>query len=190
MDILQFLLSAEQAGSYVEKTLIAAIVADPSDTTAISAYGDYLEEHARTLAARIVRGKGFSDKVAFALRLLPNTQVTEVIASGHIVAELQGVGPGMLWLQSHPNQNHSGYFQSTPTWMGEPAPQAVATGFIPPRTGSVVSGMLRSGAGYLVPLASGLIGGGSEMGCLTQEQNQQRLSAFFRDILPQKKDNQ
>jgi uncharacterized protein (TIGR02996 family) len=144
VDILQFLLSAEQAGSYVEKTLIAAIVADPSDTTAIAAYGDYLEEHARTLAAMVVRSPRFAKGIELAVRAM---------------------GPEIV-------------------------PQAVATGFIPPRTGSVVSGMFRSGAGYLVPLASGLIGGGSEMGCLTQEQNQQRLSAFFRDILPQKKDNQ
>lgn len=147
MDILQFLLSAEQAGSYVEKTLIAAIVADPSDTTAISAYGDYLEEHARTLAAMVVRSPRFAKGIELALGAM---------------------GP-------------------------ETVPQAVATGFSPPRiefTSGTESWMIRSGAGYLVPLASGLIGGGSEMGCLTQEQNQQRLSAFFRDILPQKKDNQ
>ena len=105
MDLLQFLSSAEQAGSYVEKTLIAAIVTNPEDEIAVKAYGDYLEEHNRILAAMIVRGKGFSDKVTFAMRLLPNTQVTEVIASGNKVAELQGVGPGSLWLESHPNQN-------------------------------------------------------------------------------------
>lgn len=63
MDILAFLCDAERSGSYVEKTLIAAIVSNPEDEIAVKAYGDYLEEHNRTLAAMIVRSEGFRRKV-------------------------------------------------------------------------------------------------------------------------------
>lgn len=63
MDILAFLCDAERSGSYVEKTLIAAIVTNPEDEIAVKAYGDYLEEHNRTLAAMIVRSEGFCCKI-------------------------------------------------------------------------------------------------------------------------------